>query len=314
MTKQIFIHCVAISVAALALASCGDGGSSPVASTPPPPPAPPPPPPPPTFTTWSAIPAPGSIAVNGVSQEVTYTASTTAVVTVSPYSGLLATTYTPTIDASRAITDIVIKNSNRTITFSKSAGDSFQRFGNTSIITARNPSGSNVAVAVDPALQGWDYQSFGVWITGAGTGSGSAGAVSVGAQTAGSAIPTTGSATFTGLLGGTYLDPAGGDHLVGANLTVNADFAGRSLALSSSMTTDISTGAAMPGLDLTGGLTYAAQTNTMTGTLSAANGRLSGPATGYFFGPAAQEIGGIFSLSATSGLERFGGGFGGRRP
>lgn len=311
MAKHIFIHCVAISIAALALASCGDGGYSPVASTPPPPPAPPPPP---TFTTWSAIPAPGSIVVNGISQEVTYTASTTAVVTVSPFSGLLATTYTPTIDASRAITDIVIKNSNRTITFSKSAGDIFQRVGNTSIITARNPSGSDLAVAVDPALQGWDYQSFGVWITGAGTGSGSAGAVSVGAQTAGSAIPTTGSATFTGLLGGTYLDPAGVEHLVGANLSVNANFAGRSLALSSSMTADISTGAAMPGLDLTGSLSYNAQSSTLMGTLSAVNGRLSGPGTGYFFGPAAQEIGGIFSLSATSGLERFGGGFGGRRP
>ena len=311
MAKHIFIHCVAISIAALALASCGDGGYSPVASTPPPPPAPPPPP---TFTTWSAIPAPGSIVVNGISQEVTYTASTTAVVTVSPFSGLLATTYTPTIDASRAITDIVIKNSNRTITFSKSAGDIFQRVGNTSIITARNPSGSDLAVAVDPALQLWDYQSFGVWITGAGTGSGSAGAVSVGAQTAGSAIPTTGSATFTGLLGGTYLDPAGVEHLVGANLSVNANFAGRSLALSSSMTTDLSTGAVMPGLDLTGSLSYTAQSSTLMGTLSAANGRLSGPGTGYFFGPAAQEIGGIFSLSATSGLERFGGGFGGRRP
>ena len=311
MAKHIFIHCVAISIAALALASCGDGGYSPVASTPPPPPAPPPPP---TFTTWSAIPAPGSIVVNGISQEVTYTASTTAVVTVSPFSGLLATTYTPTIDASRAITDIVVKNSNRTITFSKSAGDIFQRVGNTSIITARNPSGSDLAVAVDPALQLWDYQSFGVWITGAGTGSGSAGAVSVGAQTAGSAIPTTGSATFTGLLGGTYLDPAGVEHLVGANLSVNANFAGRSLALSSSMTTDLSTGAVMPGLDLTGSLSYNAQSSTLIGTLSAANGRLSGPGTGYFFGPAAQEIGGIFSLSATSGLERFGGGFGGRRP
>lgn len=296
-----------VALISVSLTACGGGGGA--QSTPPPTP-----PPTSAFTSWSAVPAPGSVVVNGISQEVTFTANASAVTSVSPYSAVLSTTYTPTIDASRQFTDIVITNPNRTIKFSKSAGDTFGTLSGTNLILAHNPSGSDYAIAVDPALQGWDYQSFGVWVTGAGTGTGSAGSVSVGAKTAGSSIPTTGTATFTGLLGGTYLDSSGLDHLEGATLTVTADFSGRSLGLSSSGTMDLQTGAAMSGLDLTGTLSYGAQNNSLTGSLISANGRLSGPATGYFYGPTAQEIGGIFSLSATSGLERFSGGFGGRRP
>jgi hypothetical protein len=219
-----------------------------------------------------------------------------------------------TLDAARNYTDVTISNANRTITFSKSAGDSFGYLPGTNLILVQNPSATKYAIAVDPALQGWDYQSFGVWVTGAGSANGSAGSISVGSKTAGSSIPATGTATFTGLLGGTYLDAAGVDHLEGASMTINADFAGRSLALASSGTQDVQTGAAMPGLDLAGTLSYGAQNNLITGSLTSANGRLTGPATGFFYGPTAQEIGGIFALSASSGLERFGGGFGGRRP
>jgi len=226
----------------------------------------------------------------------------------------MPTTYTETVDSSRSLTAISITNSNRTITFSKSAGDQFGRVAGTSLLLVQNPAGSNYAIAVDPTLQGWDYQSFGVWVTGAGTGSGSAGSLTVGARTAGGSIPAAGTATFTGLIGGTYLDAAGAEHLVGGSMAINADFGGRSLSLTSSGTADITTGAAMAGLNLSGTLSFAAQNNLITGSLSSTNGRLSGPTTAYFYGPAAQEIGGIFTLSAVSGLERFGGGFGGRRP
>ncbi len=301
-----------IGLMSLSLTACG-GGSGGVESMPPPTSITPTPTPT-GFTSWSAVPAPGSTVVNGVSQEVTFTASSTAVTSVSPYSAVLPTTYTVKLDASRQFTDITINNANRTIMFSKSAGDTFGYVAGTSLLLVQNPSGSNYAIAVDPSVEGWNYQSFGVWVTGAGTGNGSAGSVSVGSQTAGSSIPAAGTATFTGKLGGTYLDPAGIDHLEGANMTISADFGARSLALTSSGTQDIQTGAAMTGLDLTGTLSYGAQNNLITGSLTSANGRLTGPATGYFYGPAAQEIGGIFALSAASGLERFGGGFGGRRP
>jgi hypothetical protein len=48
---------------------------------------------------------------------------------------------------------------------------------------------------------GWNYQSFGVWMNNMNATTFQAGAVSAGAVTPGNAVPTTGSATFTGHAG-----------------------------------------------------------------------------------------------------------------
>jgi hypothetical protein len=78
---------------------------------------------------------------------------------------------------------------------------------------------------------------------------------------------------------------------------------------------DIFQGTAFTGTDLSGVLTYAAGQNALTGTLTTANGRLSGTANAQFFGPIAQEIGGLFALSpaAQTSVERLIGGFGAKR-
>jgi hypothetical protein len=68
-----------------------------------------------------------------------------------------------------------------------------------------------------------------------------------------------------------------------------------------------------PALDLTGTLTYAPGSSQFIGPVTSGNG-LSGNANGRFYGPAAQEIGGVYSLTGIDPLMRMLGAFGGRRP
>ena len=72
---------------------------------------------------------------------------------------------------------------------------------------------------------------------------------------------------------------------------------------------DIETGieSAEPTLDMAGILTYAAGTNSFTGNVVTTG--LTGTSTGRFYGPNAEELGGVFGLSG-AGLESYSGGYG----
>lgn len=139
------------------------------------------------------------------------------------------------------------------------------------------------------------------------------GSFSVGSATTPSAIPTTGTATFSGHLLAGYL--AGGSLTpveVAAPVSVNVNFSGRTAAFTSPDWRSATT--IYAGTALSGTLTYQAQQNALTGTLASANGLMSGPATGQFYGPAAQELGGVFTLSpANGGVDRAFGAFGAAR-
>lgn len=300
---------LAIGLGVMGLSACASGGGGAPSS-------PTPPPPPPGFTSWSAVKPPATVTVPGLSQEITYTANANGTTTVSPPSPVMDSTFVETLDASGATTALKLQNASRTVSFDTANGDTIGHVkSDPRLLAATSADQARIAVASDPAQFGWDYQSFGVWETGVGTGTGSAGASSVGALTNGASIPTSGSATFTGAVGALYLDPAGVDHLVGANLTVNVDFLNRQAALSTGAMTDLIGGDAFAGTAISGTLTYGGGQNSLTGTLTTANGRLSGAATARFYGPAAQEIGGVFTLTpnAGSGFERLGGAFGARR-
>jgi hypothetical protein len=66
-----------------------------------------------------------------------------------------------------------------------------------------------------------------------------------------------------------------------------------------------------PTLDLRGNWSYAAGTSQFSGGVNTVNGDLTGNASGRFFGPSAQEIGGVYGLSG--GGASLLGGFGGKR-
>jgi hypothetical protein len=63
-------------------------------------------------------------------------------------------------------------------------------------------------------------------------------------------------------------------------------------------------------LDLSGSLSWAAGVNNFSGQVQTRDGNLNGSASGKFYGPTAQEIGGTYQLGG-GGVSRMVGGFGG---
>ena len=150
--------------------------------------------------------------------------------------------------------------------------------------------------------------------TGAGTGSGKVGNYSIGSPTTGASIPTSGTATYTGATGGRYATAAGLDYFTSSSLTATANYATRSVALTSTSsvgTRDLLAQSSLNAVDFTGSMTYAAATNSLTGTITTTGG-LSGTVKGQFYGPGANELGGSFTATG-AGLEAFSGAFGAKK-
>jgi hypothetical protein len=174
---------------------------------------------------------------------------------------------------------------------------------------------SPVALVANPYALGWNYQSFGVW-EGREYSYGSIHSTSFGAPTPASAVPSGGTATFAGKLSGFYVSPAGEGSIAAADLTVRADFSLRSLAFASTgtvTTRDLKSPTAAPNLNLSGTLTYSPASNQITGTLGNASGTMQGRTTARYYGPAAQELGGVFALKSATTVETFAGAYGAKR-
>lgn len=181
---------------------------------------------------------------------------------------------------------------------------------------AGNKSGASSALLLPSGAITWNYQSFGYWVAGAVGGNAVAGAISFGSPTVMSAIPTSGTATYTGTAGGIYVNPAGATFEHAAAMSSTANFGTRSIAFSTFNTflTTTNVPVSSPQLDLTGTLTYGSSANQFTGAVTApGTPSLSGTATGRFYGPNAEEIGGVIGLSGTGGRETLLSGFGGKR-
>lgn len=190
---------LATAIGATFLTACGGGGGGASATLAP-------------FTSFSAAQPNSTITAGGISQSGTYVydvvndvitartiaASTTgASISVTTNSNGLATALT------------VTPAGGAPIAFS-SPTDTFGVLNiNSDIGAVVSADGTKYALLADPITIGWDYQTFGVWVTGAGTGSGTYGALSVGAETAGGAIPTSGTALYIGYTGGRATNAAG---------------------------------------------------------------------------------------------------------
>jgi hypothetical protein len=174
----------------------------------------------------------------------------------------------------------------------------------------------HIGFVANPHVLGWDYQSFGIWDDSGFSGHGRSGGMAFGAATPGSAIPSTGAASFSGKLAGLYVSPAGIGSVATADLAVQANFSTRSLNFSSSgtiTTRDLKTATPAPHLNLAGTLTYSAGGNLFSGTLTNSGGTMTGQSKGQFHGPAAQELGGIFTVQSKTTAETFAGAYGAKR-
>ncbi|QDX80427.1 hypothetical protein B9N43_03605 [Denitratisoma sp. DHT3] len=177
----------------------------------------------------------------------------------------------------------------------------------------------NGSYAPGEAHESYAYMTFGTWFEDRTTGStaqGVNGSFVYGSATDPASIPSTGTASYAGNISGTYFLANGAEPPdTHASMNATVDFSARSLSFSTQnsriynsydntydqatnkVTIVNSNATAAPELNMNGTLTYAAGSNVFSGTVTDAGGR-SGTATGRFFGPAAEEIGGAFGLSA----------------
>lgn len=144
----------------------------------------------------------------------------------------------------------------------------------------------------------FQYMTFGDW-SDVGGSSGTVPAVGgffvAGQETAPGNIPTSGTATYVGATGGLYLNGGAVSDFV-SQFRADANFAARQLAVS---TSGMQVGGVLtPQFDYAGTLSYAPGSNQFNGAiLTVTPGAGMGTATGKFFGPTAQEIGGVSDMS-----------------
>ena len=297
-------------VAACAGGGGGGGGSSPTQAP---------------FVRFRDIQYPGTVHINGSSQEATYTVDTagsaqkvTSVSAPTPFES--GASYDASTSATGLIKAVFTTARGSAMTIDMPRGDEIKNYGLVSAGITAN--GQDVVLTpTDVRSLGWDYQSFGVWATGIGTsGGGAIGVVTVGSQTAGVSIPTTGTALYTGISMGRYVGADGAAQFTLSNMLANTNFNTRTVSFITINTLTIVPGsgtlASQLNLNMSGNLTYDPGVNKFSGTVTTAGGgpadaAMVGTATGKFYGPLAEEMGGTFGL--TNGRAAYLGAFGGIR-
>jgi hypothetical protein len=228
------------------------------------------------------------------------------------------------VDASNSNVTLVVDGEGYLSSFSINTPQSSVSFNASEIncdtlgaCAARNA--TSLGVVMDSDALGWNYQSFGVWLKDLTATSFQAGAISVGEVTPASGLPIgLTNAQFTGQAGGFYVDGAGSQFITDAKMNAVVNFAERNINFSTTGTllTHPTTFVHTPNsnLDLTGNWTYGSSTSQFSGTLRTQDSSLSGNASGRFYGPNAEEIGGVYGLTSATDRSRMVGGFGGKRP
>lgn len=321
MNNRIPFKLSAIAALTLSLTGCLGGGSNPVQSS----------------SSATATPAPAASSANGVSVSLKGTyggSSVTVESTATDTNATLTTTGSIGRGTTGNVTAATITSTNATA----SGGASLTMTHGTDGVTiqntqndfmASNPAqdkeinGHTVAYKMDGVYDAhytsYSYMTFGSWFDDQNT-SGSnynfaSGDYVYGSATDPANIPTTGTATYAGSVKGGYFPSSGEPTDTYADMSATADFAARSLSFATSnsktysnynttydqatsKTTVTTNAAAKTDLNMSGTLTYSANSNLFAGSVSDGGGR-SGTATGRFYGPAAQEIGGVFGLSGS---------------
>jgi hypothetical protein len=124
-----------------------------------------------------------------------------------------------------------------------------------------------------------------------------------GLKTPSASMPTTGGASYTTALDGTYANKTGVYAITGTG-NLAADWGARSLTYSATLAgSREGDSAALAGLGaLTGGIgTIGSRGSSFQSRTSATGGGYSLGVMGYFFGPAANEVGGVFRLTGNGG-------------
>lgn len=173
---------------------------------------------------------------------------------------------------------------------------------------------TKVGRVVVPDAFDWNYQTFGHWIDDPGAGGRTVTAFSFGNPTPAGAGISRSEATYNGRARGIYEDE-GTLFELDARMRAEVDFRDREIEFSTSGTRVARFGSesfrSAGRLDMEGDLSIG-DAYRFSGRVRTDRGGLEGVASGRFYGPEVQEIGGTFTLS-DGGEESITGAFGGRR-
>jgi hypothetical protein len=309
---------VGCGLALLALSACGGGGGGGPGAAPGTPVIQ-------TFTSWTALGANQRVTAQGITTTAGFTTGLGGAVTItSPFgpantasSSASVTTgvgFTQPTNLDLTAFEIAAPVGGVTWDEAIATGAASVTCGATQC-TATKDGGLSEATVINPYFRGWDYQTFGVWSTST-AGAGTFGAISFGAPTPVAALPGSGLATYAGIAAGVYVDASGNRYGTSATMNANVDFGPRSVSVTVSGTTAVPVGGAPP-LANPGGLNYTANGFVTLGTsqfaitgVNTQDGSLTGGVAGTLYGPARQEIGGVYNFSGAGGAT-MGGAFGG---
>lgn len=276
-----------------------------------------------SFTSWDALPTGQPVNINGMSVTRTSGGAVTSDTTSSRASVLYNTR------TSGGLRGFSFTTPSTPASWTISSGSSMS-CGN-GVCALSNPAQTIIAAVSDPyaASTAWNYQSFGVW----SVANGSVSAMSYGAPTAFSALPTSLNATYTGELIGRY-SAVPGDVMnalplasamefgLRADVTANVTISGGTRQIDFSSTNSRLESGVFPEFNdnrfniPNSTLTISGGANSFTGPITSGSGdnavTLTGTADGRFYGPTAQELGGAFVLEGAGGRAVVGG-FGAKR-
>ena len=264
-------------------------------------------------TKWSDVSNDGNtVTAQGFTSEATFVYNTsTAAAPVIDTTGEVKINY----NSSGKISGFSIKNNHVDLTWT----DGFTKNTRDPSLTVTDGDEADGMIYDPEVTSPWDYQTMATWVlTDESAGTGRMGAISVGNHNAVS-IPTTSSATFSGKAEGIYLDDAHKFHGVSSDAALTADFVNKtvSFATSNSKIHDLeykNADQSKPDLDLTGTFSYSSAGNNLTASslTSTTSSWTGGTASAKFYGPNAEEIGGVFSIRGT-GKEAYEGAFGAKQ-
>ncbi len=259
--------------------------------------------------------SPYNVTYQGISQDGTYTYDGLAFTSLDVDDEVNSASVAISYRSDDTIEKIAITTPTSSVTWDEDNGAEID--DGDVVVTMTNDSGSAIGIIANSDHEDidWQYQTFGVWETGRANASGTFGAASVGVPTTGSAIPTTGTATFTGLSGGVYIDSTGeNDYITASSVSADVDFLNRQVVLTTSDTTKVNTISAVESpatdLNMTGILSYTPGDNSFKGNVSAT--AMTGSSSGQFYGDNAEELGGVFRLEGV-GMETYIGGYGAKQ-
>jgi hypothetical protein len=287
------------------------------------------------FTDWDSVDPPGSVQLTGLSQDTEFAEGPGDppfdITDLGVSQGSTATIRyraNGTIERIDIVTPYV-GLPNVGLSWNEATGDIISDGG--PFVYAGDPNVLRLGVFYNPLhpdADPWEYQTFGAWADARPIDAGTVGALSVGTHTPDNAIPVgvIGEVVhFTGRSAGIYTAGDGETaYVTKSAVSVDVNFWDRELAFSTTGTEfrdisdmdplvpfvdalnlDMST---LPGEPLR----YNKDVNRFEGNVYAVD--LAGQATGQFYGPAAEELGGVFSLKGMGGsLETYSGAYGARQ-